>query len=243
MRPLCLPPGLRRALLCVLGCLVPFLAGCESGALATKQRVYVDAISAPADVLKEVGPSFQLTAKRSMVAGQQASLPAIVACVNAALAGRGLFEAQPNTVPDLFIEVTYGRNALPREVRFGNEVHLRLVARRNVARTVLQTESEEVWDVRVGIPGVNARLESAMPLLATVASEHIGKDTQSEVPFDMLKNSPAVQAVRDSATRALGLPTSSPATGKGSKSGSARPEAGTEAAPPPPPPPTPASGP
>jgi hypothetical protein len=91
----------------------------------------------------------------------------------------------------------------------------------------------------VGIPGVNARLESAMPLLATVASEHIGKDTQSEVPFDMLKNSPAVQAVRDSATRALGLPTSAPATGNGSKSGSARPAAGTEVAPPPP---TPASG-
>jgi hypothetical protein len=65
-----------------------------------------------------------------------------------------------------------------------------------------------------------------MPLLATVASEHIGKDTQSEVPFNMLKNSPVVQAVRDSANWACSeLPTSPPATGKGSKSGSARPEA------------------
>ena len=76
MRPLCLSPGPRRALLCVLGLLLPFLAGCESGALATKQRVYVDAISVPAEVLKEVGSSYQLTAKRSMVAGQQANYTA-----------------------------------------------------------------------------------------------------------------------------------------------------------------------
>ena len=140
-------------------------------------------------------------------------------------------------MPDLFIEVTYGRNALPREVQYGNEVHLRLVARRNLARTVLQTESEEVWDVRVGVPGVNARLESAMPLLATVASEHIGKDTQSEVPFDMLKNSPAVQAVRDTATRALGLPTTSakPSSGTAARpaGGEPQPSAAPSAAEPP----------
>jgi hypothetical protein len=223
MRPLDLFRGPRRAVFWALGLILPFLSGCESGVLATKQRVYVDAITAPPEVLREAGPSYHLTAQRAMVAGQQASLPAIAACVNAALAGRGLFEAQPTAVPDLFIEVTYGRNALPREVQYGNEVHLRLVARRNLARTVLQTESEEVWDVRVGVPGVNARLESAMPLLATVASEHIGKDTQSEVPFDMLKNSPAVQAVRDTATRALGLPTTS---AKPSSGAAARPAGG-----------------
>lgn len=219
MRPLDLFSGPRRAVLWALGLVFPFLAGCESGVLASKQRVYVDAISAPAEVLREAGASYQLTAKRTMVAGQQASLPAIVACVNAALAGRGLFEAPPNAVPDLFVEVTYGRNALPREVQYGNEVHLRLVARRNLARTVLQTESEEVWDVRVGVPGVNARLESAMPLLATVASEHIGKDTQTEIPFEILKNSPAIQAVRDNATRALGLPTTPPGQAPNARGG------------------------
>lgn len=204
--------------------------------LATKQRVYVDAISAPAEVLRGAGASYQLTAKRAMVAGQQASLPAIVACVNAALAGRGLFEAPPTAVPDLFIEVTYGRNALPREVQYGNEVHLRLVARRNLARTVLQTESEEIWDVRVGVPGVNARLESAMPLLATVASEHIGKDTQTEIPFEILKNSPAIQAVRDNATRALGLPTTPPSKASNARGASEAAPAGSRATATPPPP-------
>ena len=61
-----------------------------------------------------------------------------------------------------------------------------------------------------------------MPLLATVASEHIGKDTQTEVPFDMLKNSPAVQAVRDAATRALGLPTTSTQPASGAAPGPAK---------------------
>jgi hypothetical protein len=33
-----------------MGLLLPFLSGCESGVLASKQRVYVDAITAPPDV-------------------------------------------------------------------------------------------------------------------------------------------------------------------------------------------------
>jgi len=186
---------------------LPFLTSCTTGVLATKQRVFVDAISASPEVVKEAGVSYRLIAKRSVVSGQPVSVQAIIACVNAALAGKGMYESAPNTPPDLFIEVSYGRNSLPREVPHANEVFLQLVGRKNRARTLEPTDEEEMWDVRVAVPGVTARMESVMPLLAAVASEHVGADTQIEMPVDVLKSSPVVKAVRETATTALRLQT------------------------------------
>ncbi|MBL9207555.1 MAG: hypothetical protein JNN01_20910 [Opitutaceae bacterium] len=198
------PRGLSRSFIpLALGLAVlPWLAGC-TGVLATKQRVFVDAITAPPEPPKEGGTSYRLLAKKSVVSGQPVHVPAVIACVNAALAGKGLYEAPANTPADLFIEVSYGRNMLPREVPHANEAYLQLTARKNIARSLEPTTVEEVWDVKVAVPGVTGRMEVALPLLAAVASEHIGADTQYEVPVDVLKKSPVVESVLLNAQKAI----------------------------------------
>jgi hypothetical protein len=187
----------------VLGLSVfPWLTAC-TGVLATKQRVFVDAITAPPEPPKEGGTSYRLLAKKSVVSGQPVHVPAVIACVNAALSGKGMFEAPPGTPADLFIEVSYGRNSLPREVPHANEAYLQLTARKNISRTLEPTDVEEVWDVKVAVPGVTGRMEVALPLLAAVASEHVGTDTQYEVPIDVLKKSPVVESVLQNAQKAM----------------------------------------
>jgi hypothetical protein len=59
-------------------------AGCSADWLTPKQKVMVDAISAPG-VPKPVGLSYRLLARRSVVTGQQVQLAVIKACVDAAL--------------------------------------------------------------------------------------------------------------------------------------------------------------
>src|ERR1700748_3561208 len=59
------------------------LGGCGN-LFVPKQKVLVDAIAAPG-IAKFSGQSYRLVARKSVVTSQQAQLPVIAACVNAAL--------------------------------------------------------------------------------------------------------------------------------------------------------------
>jgi len=190
------PPAL------ALGALTILLgAGCKN-MFVPKQKVLVDAISAPG-IAKPSGLSYRLVAKKSVVTSQTAQLPVIAACLNSALVGAGMFEAPPKVPSDLFIEVTYGMDTAGRVDPSTRETFLQLSARSNHAHSMDTSHEEELWDVRVAVTGVVGRIESAMPLLCWVAASYAGSDTRVETTIEILQNSPAVAAVREGALKIL----------------------------------------
>ncbi|MEY4003912.1 MAG: hypothetical protein RLZZ221_8 [Verrucomicrobiota bacterium] len=178
------------------------VAGCNT-IFTPKHRVLVDAIAAPGVEQKFSGVSYRLIARKSAVANAQEQVSVIKACVDAALGGRGMFEAPANGAPDLFIEVGFGVDTTPRVEAASRETFLQLSARTNPGRSLDKSNGPEIWDVRVAVRGVTGRLESAMPLLATVASEHIGTDSKLETKIEIPQSSPAVKAVREGAISTL----------------------------------------
>ena len=162
----------------------------------------VDAISAPGGA-KPAGLSYRLVARKSVVTGQQVQLPVVAACLNAALISKGMFESPPNVPPDMFIEVTYGMDMAARVDPSTRESYLQLSARPNSGRLLDGTKDEEVWDVCVAIMGLAGRLETAMPMLCTIAAGNTGSDTRVETTIQVLENSPEVAAVRAAALRIL----------------------------------------
>ncbi len=177
-----------------------FLAGCASNLFIPKHRVLVDAIAAPG-VAKPTGKSYRLVAKRSMVTG--ASVPVVKACVDAALTSVGMFEPPANAAPDLFIEVSFGRESAPRADAASRETYLEMSARTNPELSTERATGPEVWDVKVAVLGVAGSVETAMPLLASVASNYLATDTRLEAKVDIAQNNPGVEAVRTAAIKLL----------------------------------------
>lgn len=185
-------------------------AGCNS-VLTPKHRVLVDAISAPGVPMKASGTSYRLLAKKSTVTNVQAQVAVIKACVDAALAGKGMYEPPANVAPDLFIEVAYGVDATPRVDAASRETFLQLSARANPSKAVDRGTGPELWDVRVSVLGVAGRIETAMPLLSAVAADYIGTDTKLETRIEIPQNSPVIGSVRETAIKTLeGRPAANP---------------------------------
>jgi hypothetical protein len=178
------------------------LAGCNN-ILVPKHRVLVDAISAPGVVIKASGTSYRLLAKKSTVTNVPAQVAVIKACVDAALAGKGMYEPPANVAPELFIEVAYGVDVTPRVDAAARETFLQLSARANPTKAVDRGTGPELWDVRVSVLGVAGRIETAMPLLAAVASDYIGTDTKLETRIEIPQNSAAIGSVRQNAIKTL----------------------------------------
>ena len=177
-------------------------AGCNN-IFVPKHRVLVDSIAAPGLAFKPSGTSYRLLAKKSTVANVQAQVAVIKACVDAGLSGKGMFEAPDNVPPDLFIEVGYGVVATPRVDASSRETFLQLSARANPARVIDRGNGPELWDVRVAVMGVAGRMETAMPLLASVAADYMGTDTKLETKIEIPQNSTAVGSVRENAIKVL----------------------------------------
>jgi len=190
------------------GVLLSF-AGCNNW-LAVKQKVTVDAISAPG-APKPTGQSYRLVARKSVMNSQQAQLSVIKACVDAALIREGLYEAPANLPSDLFIEIAYGMDTSSRVDALYRESFLQLSARANLKHTIETTQEEQLWDVRAAINGLGGPLETAMPLLASVACKYLGADTHVETILEVPVDSPEIKAVRESAIKTLSR-TSAPAT-------------------------------
>ena len=177
-------------------------AGCAD-LFVVKQKIMIDAISAP-DAPKPAGQSYRLVARKTVVSAQQAQVPVIKACVDAALIRWGMYEAPPNVPSDIFIELNYGMDTTSRVDASLRESFLQLSARANTAHTVDLAKEEELWDVRVAVRGLAGRLESAMPMLSTVAAKYIATDTRVETTLEIADNSPEVKATRETAMKALG---------------------------------------
>ena len=200
--PRCFP--FRPAVL--LGLAAALLVGGCKDMLVAKRKVIVDAISAPG-AAKPAGQSYRLVAKRAVVSGTQVRLPFVKACLDAALVHEGLFEAPPNVPSDIFIEVNYGLDTTSRIDPLNREGFLELSARANHQRTLDPSGGEEVWNVRTAIAGLAGPLESAMPLLATVAVSYAGTDTHAEAAVLVPDNAPAVLNVRETAIKSLSAKT------------------------------------
>jgi len=83
------------------------------------------------------------------------------------------------------------------------ETFLQLAARANASRGIYKGTGPEVWDVRVAVLGVSGRMETAMPLLAAVAADHIGRDTKLETKIEVPQNAEVIGSVRAGAIRTL----------------------------------------
>lgn len=177
------------------------LSGCESPFVG-RHVVVVDALAAP-DAPKPAGLSYRLVARKSTLSNTPAQVPVVKACVDAALAGVGMFEAPAEGAPDLFINLSYGTSSTPRVDPSARETFLQLSVRTNPGRSVDQPSGPEVWDVRIAVLGLSGRIESAMPLLAYAAASNLGADTKVETRVEIPKNSPAVGAVREAALKRL----------------------------------------
>jgi hypothetical protein len=177
-----------------------------------KYQVLVDAIALPGTP-KPSGLSYRLVARPTVVNTAQAQVAVIKACVDAALAAQGMSEAPATQAPDLFIEVTYGRDTSTRVDPSLRETYLQLSARTNPQRTVERGNGPEVWDVRSALLGVTGAIESAMPLLATTAVNNVAADTRRESRIEVAQNDPGVEAVRQSAIKILERTLPPPANG------------------------------
>jgi hypothetical protein len=179
---------------------VALLAGCNSSLFVPKHKVLVDAISAPG-MVKPTGKSYRLVAKRSMVT--QASVPVVKACVDAALTSVGMFEPPANAAPDLFIEVSFGRESAPRADAASRETYLQMSARSNPDLSTERATGPEVWDVKAAVLGVSGSIETAMPLLASVAANYLASDTRLEAKVEVAQNDAGVEAIRNAAIKLL----------------------------------------
>lgn len=174
-------------------------AGCASGLFALKHRVLVDAIALPGGV-KVAGTSYKLATK-GVVATQPVNGQFVSGCLDAALATQGLFAAPANVPPQIFVEISYGRDNAPRVDATQRETYLELSARSNPALNNDHPTGPEIWNVRASIKGVGGHIEDAMPLLSTVAASYAGQDTHTETAVDVPDNSPAVEATRQGGVR------------------------------------------
>lgn len=176
-------------------------AGCANMFVA-KHKVLVDAIAAPG-LVKPIAVSYRLLAKKSVVNNAPGQVSVIKACVDAALATKGMYEPPATVAPDVFIEVSYGVDQTPKVDAASRETFLQLSARANQDKGIDRGTGPELWDVRVAVLGVAGRMETMMPLLAAVAVDYMGTDTKLETKIDVPLNAPAIGAVRETAIKTL----------------------------------------
>jgi len=187
------PPPTLSLLPAVLVCL---LAGCQS--LPKYYDVAVDAITAQPDI---GGVSYLLISRDPSSYRDPMLHNIAVACVKAALEGRGLYEAPPNTRPDLILELDYGRGNSIRLGPDGNtqEVYLSLSARLNPGDA--GGRGPEIWNVRASIHDESSKAVVIMPVLAAVAADHAASETGVKHEYSISDRSPSVAQI----TAALGL--------------------------------------
>lgn len=177
-----------------------------------KHKVTVDAICA-AGIPKPAGQSFRLVAKRSALGMGQVNVGVLSACVTAALAHAGMYEAPATVVPDLLVEVSCGQESGTRADPGSRETYLELSARPNTAKALDRSADPEIWNVRVSIHGLSGRIETSMPLLAAVAAGYTAADTRFQTQIEVPQNNASITAVREAALRTIDAKAAVPATG------------------------------
>lgn len=187
---------------------VSLLSGCA--AFTPFHQVVVDAISGPVTAL---GSGYRLTDPDPLAVRNAAQHKMVFACVAAALDTKGVFESPQGLKPDFNVEVDYGLNrgiGIPRMlgVPGTTELFLQLSARRPKLEGA-PGKGEEVWNVRVSVMENGAVLAAVIPVLAIVAADHAGLDTQIEKTIKISDKDPRVIHARTVA-RGLIEPQSGP---------------------------------
>jgi len=186
-------------------------AGCGN-IFVPKHRVSVDAICA-AGVAPPAGQSFRLVARKSILVQGQVNTGVMSACVGAALAHAGMFEAPAIAPPDMIIEVSCGQEAGSRTDPSSRETYLELSARPNSARSMERSREPEIWNVRVAVHGLVGRIETALPLLSAVASSYAAMDTRFSTMIEVPQNNASITAVREAALKTLDAKAAGTSTG------------------------------
>ncbi len=165
-------------------------------------EVAVDAISGPAGV---GGSSYQLIARDAAAPRDPLLHAKAIACVTAALADRGMFEAPPRTQPDIYITMDYGLgNTIPAlNGPPSVEKFLWLSARRLPDDPRTGPKGEELWNVRTSLAVPGLGIEGPLPLLTIVAMDYIGVDTTSEKPVQIPRDAPALTRIVGAANAVL----------------------------------------
>jgi hypothetical protein len=158
-------------------------------------------------------------ARKSSLAQGQVNTGVMFACVGAALAHVGMFEAPAIAPPDIIIEVSCGQEAGSRIDPGSRETYLELSARPDKARAMDRSREPEIWNVRVAVYGLVGRIETALPLLSAVASSYAAMDTRFSTMIEVPQNNASITAVREAAMKTLD------AKGVGTSTGPAAPAA------------------
>ena len=192
-----MPPA-ARSILVRLSVLLAFCAGWFGCTMPLPDiRVGVDAISSPSAAGAQ---SFKLVPKYpGSVQGPDVHAYAIAA-IKASLETKGMFESPKGTRPEMLVEFDYGvghtvplLDGTPVVEKF-----LHISARRYEEKNPAgRNRGEELWDVRTTLVSPSASVEHALPLLAAVAVDYIGRDTHAEQTVKIPRNSPTVQHVKE----------------------------------------------
>jgi hypothetical protein len=127
-RPARLTLGRAAALACLLG------AGC-----ATTHEVKVDSLSKPAAAAVA---SYELRNRNPLVADDSLRYKEAAGMVKTALSGRGLYEAPPNTKPDIIVDLDYGVGpAQQRREKVSEPVYLNIPGQIRVERIQVGVDS------------------------------------------------------------------------------------------------------
>lgn len=142
--------------------------------------------------------------------------------VRTALSGRGLFEAPPNVVPDLVIEIDFGMvstglkhetvtlpvysqvaSEMPEVIGYRNVVYP--VAHHEKYLTIIAHIRDEhgderrrsvAWRVQASIQDEEEDLRACLPLLAAAVMEQLAGDTRGTQEMTLGKNDPLVSFIR-----------------------------------------------
>ena len=172
-----------------------FSGGC--GFIANHQ-VAVDAING---LTGQIGPAYRLADKDPMLVRDAAQHKRVFACVAAALETKGVYDAIPGARPDFIVEIDYGALRGSGVVGGGSgmvplsEYYLQLSARR--PRTDGGPgKGEDIWNVRVSVAEPDVDMTTIMPVLACVAADYAGLDTQFEKTIQVSEKQPNIVHVK-----------------------------------------------
>lgn len=147
-----------------------------------------------------------------MAARESGQHKLVFACVTAALNAKGVFDAPPGTKTDFTVEVDYGASrstGIPRTTGMPamTENFLQLSARRPKPDGGAG-KGEEIWNVRVSMMEERVDLNTLIPVLAAMAAEYAGLDTQVEKTIKVREDQGNIAHVKAVARAiALGRPT------------------------------------
>lgn len=181
------------ARLCCVGTVL-LLGAC---AIVPSHDVSVDAIAGPTPV---AGQAYRLVDHDPLAAREPRQHKLVFACVAAALDAKTFFEAPAGTPVDFTVEVDYGSSrptgVAPTAGSGPITEHFLEISARRPKPDGAPGKGEEIWNVRASVFKDQIDLTTLIPVLATVAADHAGMDTQIEKKVKVSEKQPNIVHVK-----------------------------------------------